>query len=144
MTSKNIRLLKKAIFNKLNSDTQLRTLLGGEGKIVSSQPLKETKYPCVVYSIVTDTDFPYNETKEGSNITQTWFRVTVFSKDSKTEESDNIEERIKALLHGQRTLDTDEIICYSCFRDNRLETMRDPDLRTWITPTRYKISWGVK
>ena len=58
--AKNIRDLKLAIFNKLNNDSELRTLLGGEGKIVHSQPAKGSDYPCVVYGIINDADFPYN------------------------------------------------------------------------------------
>ena len=143
MAQKNIRLLKKAIFDKLNNDTTLRTLLGGTGHIVHSQPMKDTVYPCVVYSIINDRDFPYNETQADSKVTQTFFRVTIFSKSPKTEESDNIEARVKELLHGQRTLDTADIICYSCFRENLMEPIRDPDLITWILPTRYKVSWAV-
>lgn len=141
---KNIRLLKKAIFDKLNNDTTLRGLLGGEGHIVHLQPMKETKYPCVVYSIINDRDFPYDENSADSTITQTYFRITIFSKENKTEQMDAIEERVKTLLHGQRTLDTSEIICYSCFRENLMEPLREPDLLTWILPTRYKVSWAVK
>jgi len=144
MADKNLRLLKKAVFDKLNNDTALRTLLGGTGRIVHRQPNKETKYPCVVYSIVLDRDFPYNEDQGTSTITQSFIRVTIFSKDSKSEESDNIEARVKQLLHGQRTLDTSEIICYSCYRENLIEPVRDPDILVWILPTRYKVSWAVK
>lgn len=141
---KNIRLLKKAIFDKLNNDSTLRTLLGGTGRIVHSQPMKDTVYPCVVYSIILDRDFPYNEDSQESTITQTSFRITIFSKENKTEQMDAIEERVKTLLHGQRTLDTDEIICYSCYRENLMEPVREPDFLTWILPTRYKVSWAVK
>ena len=142
--AKNIRSLKKAVFDKLNNDTTLNNLLGGTGHIVHRQPSKTTKYPCVVYSIINDRDFPYNELNADSSVTQTFIRITIFSKDSKTEELDNIESRVKTLLHGQRTLDTDEIICYSCFRENLMESVRDPDLLAWILPTRYKVSWAVK
>ena len=141
---KNLRLLKKAIFDKLNNDATLRNLLGGEGHIVHMQPMKETKYPCVVYAIITDRDVPYNENNQDSTITQTFFRITIFSKNPKTEEADNIEERVHTLLHGQRILDTAEIICYSCFRENLMEPMREPETLTWILPTRYKVSWAVK
>jgi hypothetical protein len=141
---KNTRQLKQAIFAKLNNDTELKTLLGGDGHIVHNQPLKDTKYPCVVYSIIADNDFPYNEAQGDSSVTQAYVRIVVFSKDSKTEQLDNIESRVKQLLHGQRTLDTAEIICYSCFRENLMEAFRDPDLQAWVLPSRYKTSWAVK
>ena len=142
--AKNIRLLKKAIFTKLNDDSDLRTLLGGTGRIVHVQPAKETEYPCVVYQIIADHDFPYNESNPNSSITQTFIRITIYSKESKTEQSDNIESQVKGLLHGQRTLDTEEIICYSCFRENLMGPIRDPKLLAWILPSRYKVSWAVK
>lgn len=145
--AKNIRLLKEAIFFKLNNDTgssSLRNLLGGTGRIVHRQPLKTTKYPCVVYAIINDRDFPFDEDQDDSSITSTYFRITIFSKESKSEQSDNIESRVKTLLHGQRSLDTDEIICYSCFRENLMEPIRDPDKIAWITSSRYKVRWATR
>jgi len=142
--SKNLRYLKKAIFNKLNNDPTLRSLLKGAGRVYHRQPPKDAQYPCVVYSIITDRDNPYDEDRDTGDVTQSLFRVTIFSKSQKTEESDSIEARVKNLLYGQRTLDTAEVICYSCFRENLLEPIRDPDLTVWITQTRYKTSWAVK
>jgi hypothetical protein len=142
--AKNIRSLKKAIFDKLDGDETLKTLLGGDGRIVHRQPVKSTLYPCVVYAIINDNDYPYNETQDGSSITQTFFRISIFSKNSKSDQSDEIESRVKTLLHGQRSLDTSEIICYSCFRDNLIEPMRDPDIQAWVTPSRYRVTWAIK
>jgi len=142
--TKNLRYLKKAIFSKLNNDSALRTLLGGAGKIYHRQPPKDAQYPCVVYSIIVDSDNPFDEDRGTGDVTQSLIRIAVFSKSEKTEESDSIEARVKQLLHGQRTLDTTEVICYSCFRDNLLEPIRDPDLIVWITQTRYRTSWAVK
>jgi len=141
---KNIYFLKQAIFAKLNDDTTLRALLGGAGRIIHRQPPKDARYPCIVYDIISDTDNPFNEDRETGQATETYFRITIFSKSSKTEESDNIESRVKTLLNGQRTLDTVKIICYSCFRDNLLGTIKDPDLLVWITPIRYRARWANK
>lgn len=142
--AKDIRDLKLAIFTKLNSDSELRELLGGEGRILHAQPAQETEYPCVIYSIINDADFPYNENSGESSITQTFFRITIFSKESTTEKADAIESRVKTLLHGQRSLDTDRIICYSCYRENLMEPIRDPDLLAWIIATRYRVTWGAR
>ncbi len=142
--AKNIRFLKEAIFAKLNNDSTLETLLTGPSKIFHKQPPSKAKYPCIVYSIINDTDNVFDETLDGGQITGALLRITIFSKTSKTEESDNIETRIKELLNGQRTLDTVKIICYSCFRDNLLESFKDPDLLIWTTPIRYRIQWANK
>ena len=141
---KNIHYLKEALFAKLNNDTTLRALLGGSGKIFHRDPPNEPTYPCLVYSFITDQDNVYNETTAGGEVTRSNIRITIFSNSSKTEESDNIEARIKSLLHGQRTLDTTKIICYSCYRDTLVEPIKDPNLQVWVTPIRYRITWATK
>jgi len=119
-------------------------LLGGIGKIYHRQPPRNAKYPCVVYSVIVDQDNPFDDSNTTGDVTKAFIRITIFSKSEKTEESDNIEARVKQLLNGQRTLDTTEVICYSCFRENLLEPRRDPDSTVWITQTRYRTSWAVK
>ncbi len=141
---KNLHYLKKAIFSKLNNDSALRTLLSATGKIYHRQPPKNAQYPCVIYSVIMDRDNPFDEDRDSGDVTKALIRISIFSKSEKTEQSDSIEARIKKLLHGQRTLDTTEIICYSCFRENLLEPVRDPDSVVWITQTRYGINWAVK
>jgi len=140
--SKNIYFLKKAIFAKLNDDSELQGLLGGAGRIFHRQPPSDAKYPCITYSILSDKDNVFNPTISNGQVTGSFFRITIFSRSSKTEETDNIEARIKALLHGQTTLDTTKIICYSCFRDNLLEPIKDPDTLIWITQVRYNVRWA--
>ena len=142
--SKNIRFLKEAIFAKLNDDVTLRGLLGGSGKIFHRNPPSNAKYPCITYSILSDRDNVFNPTISNGQVTGSFFRITIFSKNSKTEESDNIEARTKELLNGQTSLTTIKIICYSCFRDNLLESFKDSDTQIWITPVRYRIRWANK
>ena len=141
---KNIHYLKEALFAKLNNDTTLRALLGGAGKIFHRDPPNEPTYPCLVYSFITDQDNVYNETTAGGEVTRAFIRLSIFSGDSRTEISDNIEAQIKSLLHGQRTLDTTKIICYSCYRDTLVEPIKDPNLQVWVTPIRYRITWATK
>jgi hypothetical protein len=142
--TKNIHQLKEALFAKLNNDVTLQGLLGGNGKIFHRDPPKEPVYPLIVYGIINDTDSPYNETQVTGEITRTNIRITIFSDNSKTEISDNIESRIKVLLNGQRTLDSTEIICYSCLRDSLVEPIKDPNLEVWITPIRYRVTWASR
>jgi len=140
---KNIRHLKEAVYAKLTGSSALTNLLGGNYIYHKSIPAK-AKYPCVIYSVVSDEDNVFNEDQSTGEITRTLLRVAVFSRSKKTEESDNIESLIKSLLHGKQTLDTTKIICYSCYRDNLMEPMRDPDDQVWVTQTRYRATWAVK
>ena len=142
--AKNIHYLKESIFEKLNNDATLQGLLGGTGRIFHRNPPKEVSYPCVVYSILDDRDSPYNETQVSGRVSRSNFRITIYSNESASKQSDDIESRIKTLLHGQRTLDSTEVICYSCVRDTLIEPIEDPDLHVWITPIRYRVTWSTK
>jgi len=142
--AKNLHFLKEALFTKLNDDTTLRGLLGGTGRIFHRDPPQEAIYPCLVYAVIDDRDNPYNETCISGEVTTSNIRFTIFSNDSRTETSDNIEARIKILINGQRTLDTTKIICYSCVRDSLIEPIKDPELQSWVTPIRYRITWATK
>lgn len=141
---KNIRFLKKSIFETLNNDSSLRDLLKGAGRIFHKNPPKDAVYPCIIYSIINDTDNPYNDLQSSGEVTRSNFRVEIFSNDSDTQQSDDIEARVKELLQGQRTLDSTEVICYSCIRDGLMEPIKDPDSQVWITPTRYRVTWATK
>ena len=142
--SKNIHYLKEAIFAKLNDDSELRDLLGGSGRIFHRDLPKKAQYPCVTYAIIIDSDRPFDEDQDTGEITGCFFRITIFDNNPKTERTDNIEARIKTLLHGQRKLDTEKIICYSCFRDNLIEPIKNPDLQVWVTSVRYRARWATK
>lgn len=141
---KNLHYLKKSVFETLNSDSTLQALLGGSGRIFHMDPPQEATYPCIVYQIIDDRDNVYNETLSGGDVTRSNIRITIFSNESTTEQSDDIEARVKTLLHGQRTLDSSEVICYSCFRDTLIEPMKDSDAQVWVTPVRYRVTWAMK
>ena len=141
---KNIHYLKEALFALLNNDVTLRNLLGGTNRIFHRDPPVEPTYPCLVYGLINDNENPYNETTIDGQITQSNIRLTIFTNNSETETSDNIESRIKTLLQGQRTLDTSKIICYSCVRDSLMEPVKDPNLQVWVTPIRYRVTWATK
>jgi len=118
--------------------------LGGSGRIFHRNPPKDAQYPCLAYAIISDRDGPFNETQASGEVTESFFRVIIFDNNSKTERTDNIEARVKTLLHGQRKLDTTKIICYSSFRDNLMEPIKDFDSLIWVTPVRYRVKWATK
>lgn len=142
--SKNIHLIKQAIYETLNNDTTLQGLLGGAGRIFHRDTPQEASYPCLVYSLIDDRSDPYNESVVSGKVSRSNFRIDIYSNSSTTKESDEIEARVNALLHGQRTLDTTEVICYSCIRDSLIEPIKDPELQVWITPIRYRVTWSIK
>jgi hypothetical protein len=133
----NLNLLKKSIFSKLSTDSTLTHLLGGI-KIFHQYPPREVSYPMVVYEIIFNNDNIYDENTDSGVITETFFRITIFSSDVKSEQSDNIEQRIKTLLHGPRSLNNTDIICYSCYRES-LEQRYDTEAKIWTTYTRYRL-----
>ena len=141
---KNIRYIKKRLFEILNGDATLIGLLGASGRIFHAEPPQTAQYPCIVYEILDDRDNVYNETLTGGEVTRSNIRITVFSNDTATKQSDDIESRVKELLHGQRTLDSDEIICYSCLRDTLIGPVKDFEAQVWITPVRYRVTWATK
>lgn len=141
---KNIHYLKESLFSKLNGDNTLITLLGGSGRIFHLEPPKTPIYPCVVYNIVNDIDGVYNETIIDGQVTRAVIRIMIFSDKSTTQESDNIEARIKYLLNGQRTLDNEKLICYSCIRESLIQPYKDSEVPIWITPIRYRVTWATK
>lgn len=138
MAAKNIHFIKKAVYAKLSADATLLSLLGSN-KIYYSQNLQTPQYPSIIYEIVSETDNPYNENDTDGKITETTLSVTTFSDSSKSEESDNIDARIKALLHGQSKLTTSDIICYSCFKLYSNQR-RDAEKKLWITTSVYRLT----
>ena len=138
MAEKNIHNIKKAVYDILIGDTTLINLLGSN-KIYYAQNLQTPQYPSMVYEIITDVDSPYNEDSDEGKITETTLSVTIFSDNSKSEESDNIEARIKTTLHGQSTLTTNDIICYGCFKQYTNQR-RDVEKKLWITTSIYRLT----
>ena len=141
---KNIRYLKESLFSKLNNDSTLVNLLGGSGRIFHFEPPQPPIYPCITYQIFRDLDGVYNESIVDGQITRSTIRLMIFSDKSTSQESDDIEARIKVLLNGQRTLDTEKVICYSCIRESLIEPYKDPNVPIWITPITYRVTWATK
>lgn len=140
----NLHYLKKAIYNKLKDDATLTTLLGGENKILYKTPSSKASYPCVIYDIILDKDRPYNENDNESKITETSVEIIVFSKEDTSQQSDDIESRVKAVLSGDGQLTDSSIICYNCYRTSMSSQRRDESNRIWITNSSYLIRWASK
>jgi hypothetical protein len=138
MAEKNLHLVKKSIYDKLNKDSTLITLLGGNNIYLERNP-KTITYPSIVYGIVSDTDAVFNEdVNEEGNTTETTFNVTIFSDNPKSEQSDNIEARVKSLLNGARKLNSDGISCFGCYKQYS-DQRYDVDAKIWVTASVYRL-----
>lgn len=145
MATKNIGLLKKSVFSLLNDNTTLRTLLGGTGRIHHRNPPVKPSYPHVIYEIIIDTDNPFNEDNANGEITETLLTLNIFSSETSSTESDNIEAQTKVLLHKKTTdLTNVDIMCYSCLRVRMSAPQFNSRLKIWIASARYSIKWAVK
>jgi len=143
---KNMQHIKEAIFDKLNDDATLRTLLGGTGRIFAAYPEKVfnfSDYPVLTYQILLELDRPYNENDTEGLATEVNLLITILSSTDKTEESDNIESRVRTLLNGNSTLDTTSIICYSCFRTSRNQVFDSVD-KKHITYSYFTLATAPK
>ena len=142
MAEKNLHIIKKAIYDKLKNDSTLTTLLGGN-KIYFERNPNTITYPAIVYGIITDVDNIYNEDISDGKITETTFHVTIFSNNPKSEESDNLESRVKTLLHGQRKLDGQDIACFGCFKQYSDQRF-DAEGQVWVTASVFRLSSAPK
>jgi len=128
--------LKKLIFDTLVADSTLQTLLGGSGKIKHSTPLQLAEYPCVVYGIIGETDTPYDEDRSAA-IARTRLSIQVFSTSDSSSQSDQIEDRVYAILHGKQ-LSSATVIAYSLYRVSR-NPVYEPEFKVWRIEARYDL-----
>ena len=135
--------LKKAIYGKLKDDSALITLLGGNS-IFYKNPSSKASYPQVIYDIILDKDRPFNENDNESKITETSVEIIIFSKEDTSQQSDEIESRIKAVLSGDGKLTDSDIICYNSYRTSMSSQRRDESNRIWITNSIYLIKWALQ
>jgi len=140
----NLNLIKQSVFKVLNDDTTLQGLLKASGRIHRQSPPIDVKYPCITYEC-TSNDNPYNQNDSSGKIVEALLIITIFSNEAADTESDNIEARIKTLLHGQNEdLTNDSIICYSCYRIGVGSQRKDPQHNIWVTIPSYRIRWATK
>jgi hypothetical protein len=142
MATQNLHKVKKAIYNKLKNDSTLTGLLGGPNIFYERNP-QTPIYPAIIYNIVTETEYPYNSDDDDGKITETTFAVTIFSDSSKSEESDNIESRVKYLLHGGGKLSDSDVLCYTCFKQY-VDQRKDAEVNLWITTSVYRLVSAAK
>jgi len=136
MTARNTLKLKELIFNTLNNDLTLRTLLGSEGRVRHANPQQLSEYPLVVYSVLEDVDNPY-ETDQQSGIANSRVIVQSFSASVDSAQSDALDDRVFALLDGQRLSNT-SIQAYSIYRVSRTPTF-ESEVEVWNVASAYDL-----
>ena len=128
--------LKELVFNILNDDITLQTLLGDDNEVRHDNPLQLSEYPCVVYSILIEKDDPY-DTDISCDITSTNIITEVFSTDTSSKESDAIDDRIYALLHG-KNLSNSDFVVYTSNRKSRTP-IYEPEVKVRRIVSRYDL-----
>lgn len=136
MPTRNTTNLKTLIFTILNDDLTLRGLLGGTGRVRHANPQQLSEYPLVVYSIVEELDNPY-EVDQTGNIAQTRVLIECFSDTADSAQSDNLDDRVYQLLHGQR-LSNSNIQAYSMYRASRTPLF-DSEVEVWRVSSAYDL-----
>lgn len=136
MATRNTQDLKKLIYDTLNNDATLQTLLGGTGRIKHGSSEQKAEYPCVIYSIIAEVDDPYNEDRP-AGITRTRLAIQVFSQTSSSDQADSIEDQTYALLHGKQLSGAD-VLVYSCHRVSRFPVY-ESDSKAWRVEARYDL-----
>jgi len=136
MPTRSTLKLKELIYGVLNTDLTLRGLLGGVGRVRHASPQQLSEYPLVVYSLAGEIDSPFNEDLP-SAITKAQVRIEVFSSTSDSAQADSIDDRVFALLHGQRISNTD-IAVFSCYRASRM-ALFESEVNVWKIESIYNV-----
>ncbi len=134
--SRNSVKLNELIFSKLDTDVTLKALLGGNNKVRHANPLQKSEYPCVVYSIIADSDNSYR-TDRPSDIVTTRLGISVFTTNTSSKTADQIEDRIYALLEG-KNLSNSNFLVYTCYRISKTP-MFEPEQGVWRMESRYDL-----
>lgn len=136
MPTRDTTKLKELIFTILDGDATLLSLLGGAGRVRHVNPQQLSDYPLVVYTVLVETDEPYNS-NQGSNIANTTILVESFSSDRDSAEVDALDDRVYQLLHGQE-LSNSDIQVYSMYRAFRTPIF-EPDIQVWKVESSYNL-----
>jgi len=134
---RDIKAIKKLIYNTLTGDYTLGQLLGSTDSIYHSFPQAENiKHPAIFYSIISEETYPYKENDEGSSMTEVVFGIDVVDDNANSERSDNIENRVFFLLNG-KYLKNSEVAFKQALKRTFYTQFYDADIRVWRTVTRY-------
>jgi hypothetical protein len=140
---KNLKHIKEAIYTKLVDSKELDKIV--DGNIMFAYPEKTfdfDNYPAVTYQIINESNHPYNDSSKGL-ITSIDFVITIISESEDTDEIDDIDSIIKNLLNGEGTLDTDNIISYSCYW-NTSNQMYDSRFKKCVSQSFYTLRTAPK
>ena len=136
MATRETQKLKKLIYDELTADSTLQTLLGGSGKIKHGTPLQYAEYPCVTYNITNEEDDPYSCDRI-AGLARTRLSIQVFSASSASDEADDVEDQIYAILHGERLYNAD-ILVYTAYRVG-INRLFDAETKSWRVEARYEL-----
>ncbi len=125
MPTRNTLKVKELIYGILSGDATLESLLGGTDRVIQASPNNLSQYPLVAYTFPGTEDNPF-ESDLPDNATRISLLIECFSADSDTEQVDAIEDRVFALLHGQR-LSNAFVQVYSINRVSRIR-VNEPDI----------------
>lgn len=135
--ARNITNIKKLIYDTLVGDTTLIGLIGSSNNIYHQFPPVKVTYPIVVYSIISDDVFPYEETRSTSQFTKTTFGLEIYSDSSATSESDNIEDRVFQIFNGKSF--SNDVLTAPYTERSYYTQFYDTDSKLWRTVTRYQM-----
>lgn len=136
MATRDTNKLKALIFNTLNNDLTLRALLGGTGRVRHGNPDQLSQYPLVTYYIVQESDEPFNS-DIGSNIMDSRVEIQSYTNSTSSEVVQDIDDRIRALLHGQQLSDTD-VMVYSAYRISSVP-IYEAEIKVWRIASTYSF-----
>jgi len=122
MAQRDINLIKKAIYDTMQNDATLISLVGGSSNIRYEKPTKKVgAYPCVVYNILEEYDQPYDE-DFATGIAKSVIEIQIFDYVKNSAKTiDTIENRIYTLFHGQSiTGGVAGVESFSCYRSKKV------------------------
>ena len=128
--------LKALIFDTLNDDVPLRTLLGGVDRVRHGNPDQLSQYPLVTYSILTELDEVY-DTDIPCNITDSRVLVICYSTETSSEQVSDLSDRVYVLLHGQNLSDAN-VQVYTSYRQTS-EPIFEPEVKVWRVVSSYSM-----
>ena len=129
--------LQELVFDKIDGDATLKTLLGGNGKVKYAGPQNYAEYPCVTYQVLVEADNPYEADQAGSNIVNSRLIIQSFVNDISPLNVTKLDDRVFAILNGQPLTDVN-VKVFTCYRQSRSEQY-DKDVKCWVSTSSYNI-----
>jgi len=135
--SRTLSELQELIFDTLNDDVTLRTLLGGTGRVKYAGVQNKAEYPVVTYQVIAEMDNAYNADSPQASIISSRVVIQTFVNNTSPLTAAAIDDRIYALFNGQALSNTD-VKVFSCYRVKRDEVY-DYNVKVWVITSSYNI-----